>query len=178
MQQNHGGNWLLCESCQRWTHSACMGNSKEEYHFLEKSPNMVLPYNSCLLVIQKTLEYGKPAPEVLQGVADIKQTVDVVKAMVGKLHDDKQTSKSKAKYYDIVKSKIASALEMKFSGIRELKTEKQENFDSETQKVSLEYIKTARQNSDHDKKLSTHVTSTRKCRSSKCWLKNTDQDKN
>ena len=30
----NGENWILCESCQRWTHGGCAGYSNDEYKFL------------------------------------------------------------------------------------------------------------------------------------------------
>ena len=35
-----GENCLQCENCDGWTHSACMGNTKEELDFLERAKNV------------------------------------------------------------------------------------------------------------------------------------------
>ena len=99
-------------------------------------------------------------PEVLQDVADLKQTVEAVKAMVGKLvHEDKRPPKAEAKYSDFVKSSNEYALEVSFSGIPELKPRK--SLDSETQdgQESHEDVKPARKEIfDHDEKLLNEVT--------------------
>ena len=82
-----------------------------------------------------TLQYEEPAPEVLQGVADIKHTVEAVKVLVGKLmHDDKRSPKYEATFSDEIENLNNCALEVGFSGILKLKTEKIEKIDSQTQK--------------------------------------------
>ena len=32
-------NWLKCETCNKWTHSHCMGYSSTEFKFLERATN-------------------------------------------------------------------------------------------------------------------------------------------
>ena len=116
-----GENWLNCEKCESWTHSACMGYSREEFQFLEKSPNVVFLCNLCLPDAQKNLQSEKPAPEILKDVADLKQTVEAVKTMVGTLmQGTKSPPILEAKYPEVVKTTNDYALELRFSGIPEL----------------------------------------------------------
>ena len=105
-----------------------MGYSKDEFHFLERAPNVVFLCSSCLPDAQKSLKCDKTAPEVVQDVADLKQTVEAVKAMVRQLvQNDKRPPKTEAKYSDIVKNVSDYALEVRFSGIPEMKSRKNEN---------------------------------------------------
>ena len=48
-----GKNWPQCEKCESWTHSACLGYSKEEFHFLERAQNLVFLCHLCLPDAQK-----------------------------------------------------------------------------------------------------------------------------
>ena len=150
-----GENWLNCEKCESWTHSACMGYSREEFQFLEKSPNVVFLCNLCLPDAQKNLQSEKPAPEVLKDVADLKQTVEAVKTMVGTLmQGTKSPPILEAKYPEVVKTTNDYALEVRFSGIPELKTSKIENQASGT-KNKKPYRKEI---FEHDESLLNEVT--------------------
>ena len=92
---------------------------------------------------------------MVQDVADLKQTVEAVKAMVGQLvQNDKRPPKTEAKYSDIVKNVSDYALEIRFSGIPEMKPRKNENTSEEqANKTNLEDVKPARKEIfDHDEK--------------------------
>ena len=89
---------------------------------------MVFLCNLCLPDAQKNLQSEKPALEVLKDAADLKQTFEAVKTMVGTLmQGTKSPPTLEAKYLEVVKTTNDYALEVRFSGIPELKTGKIEN---------------------------------------------------
>ena len=38
----------MCEDCEKWTHSSCMGYSHDIFKFLERTANVKFLCNGCL----------------------------------------------------------------------------------------------------------------------------------
>ena len=121
-----GQNWLLCEWCHKWTHSDCMGYTKDEFKLLEKSRNIVFICDPCLPSAKGNMASNAISRELTENVSELKRTVESVKEAVIELGStapdtSAQPTNFEAKYSSITKSSIDYALELRFSGIPELK---------------------------------------------------------
>ena len=116
-----GVNWLQCEKCRNWVHSACMNYSQEEFKFLEKASNVSFTCNECL---------GKSSAEVLDTAKAVMTELLEMKTALGEVKQAVQQTQVKqmkpseppAKLYsDVLKSKSDYSRELRFSGIPEHK---------------------------------------------------------
>ena len=116
-----GENWLQCENCDGWTHSSCMGYTKEEFDFLERAKNVHFFCETCPVTSKKV------TASLTSDVASLTKSVETMK----KTLNDMMTTKppSSADTQDKYKNSNTSKLfdqELRFSGLPELKFQKRE----------------------------------------------------
>ena len=68
------GNWLRCETCNKWTDIHCMGSSSREFKFLERASNSKPLCNGCSTSGVK-LGGGKCHEEITRGIEDITRAI-------------------------------------------------------------------------------------------------------
>ena len=114
----NGENWILCESCQRWTHGGCAGYSNDEYKFLARAKIVMFFCDTCLPSAQCNLLKNNISAEVTKEIADLKATVESVKSAVTALTPT--AIEPEAKYSSIVKNIAEYSLELRFRGLPEI----------------------------------------------------------
>ena len=74
-----GENWLMCEGCEKWTHSSCMGYSHDIFKFLERTANVKFLCNWCLsadIRAKSTVDVG----DLSKDIEDIKESLEIMKS--------------------------------------------------------------------------------------------------
>ena len=69
----------MCQGCEKWTHSSCMGYSHGIFKFLERAANVKFLCNGCLsadIRPKSTVDVG----ELSQGIEDIKESLEIIKS--------------------------------------------------------------------------------------------------
>ena len=95
-----GENWILCVRCQRWTHNTCMGYSKDELKFLERS-NVTFTFNCCL---QSPPIDAIDTKELSKDITELKENVESTRTMVEEVLSSRQPQQTVAKYSDVDKN--------------------------------------------------------------------------
>ena len=107
----------MCEGCEKWTHSSCMGYSHDIFKFLEKTANIKFLYNGCLSADNRP----KPTVDVSEqskGIEDIKESLEMIKSWPTCKPSPPQLE---AKCSSVVKSSSdISQEELRFSGLPEI----------------------------------------------------------
>ena len=121
-EKDSGINWLQCEKCRNWVHSACMGYNTDEFKFLQRTPNVAFMCNDC--VGNSSAEVLDTAKAMMNEIIEMKTVLGDVKQAVQTVQTGTNAEHQAKLYSNVLKSKSEYSRELRFSGIPEHKIEK------------------------------------------------------